>query len=201
MRFPLFLSKVAHRYRASLNRSQQSGEAPREQIGGSGSAAQHQHDLGGDVAAIAALGARTVTEWRSLSAAVPVLGSMTWCSRRPPRCHWRPPMLLVASAPSPRRTTARSRSGVERILDGNRPRLATDRPDYTQIATGVHQHGTEWRQRARHVIDRPPLRDAAEVEGQIEGSETEWAASSSRTRRQEPNVGVGRDEPPQRRRS
>src|SRR5690606_15141474 len=31
MSFPLFLSKVAHRYRASLNSSQQSGEAPREQ--------------------------------------------------------------------------------------------------------------------------------------------------------------------------
>jgi len=55
--------------------------------------------------------------------------------------------------------------GLERILHGNRPRLATDRPDHTQVAAGIHQHGTEWCQRGRHVIDRPPLGDAAEIEG------------------------------------
>ena len=56
---------------------------------------------------------------------------------------------------------------LERILHRNRPRLATDRPNDSQIATGIHQHGTEWCERGRHVIDRPPFGDAAEIEGQI----------------------------------
>ena len=72
----LLMWKIADDHLMTISGRQQRGQAPLRKIGRASSTAEHQDHLRGNVRRHG-VEACTVTEWRLLSADVPVLGSIT----------------------------------------------------------------------------------------------------------------------------